>query len=170
MISHPIFPLAIENSSAKLILTPCPGTKEATIEASLKDLKRSGVSAVITLMETEELKKLSLEHIGKLAKSIGLSWFHLPIEDDSQPDLAFHESWESARIAIHRLLENEKSIAIHCKGGSGRTGIVAAKILLERGEKLEKVLPKIKKIRPNAFSLPLQVEYIESVQQALIRE
>lgn len=158
---HPIFVLSIENSTAKLLLTSCPGTKDVSLESSLLQLKEYGASAVITLMTEYELKDLSLTQIGNTIKSLGMSWFHLPIEDEQIPGVMFNELWQTAGLAIHRLLENHKSIAIHCKGGAGRTGLVAAQIMLERGEVLDKVIERIQKIRPNAFKLTIHQQYIE---------
>ena len=170
MSLHPIFPLSIENRAAKLILTPCPGTKNISLESALLQLKAYKANAVITLMTTDELKCLSLSQIGNIVKSLGIAWFHLPIKDDHTPDVNFNELWQTAGPAIHRLLENQKSIAIHCKGGSGRTGMVAAQILLERGELLHKVVKKIQVLRPNAFNLAEQREYIESIEIRLARQ
>lgn len=160
MSLHPVFALSIENSAAKLILTPCPGTKNISLQSALQQLKGYGAKAVITLMTEDELKGLSLSQIGNTVKSLGMSWFHLPIEDDQTPNFNFIELWQTAGPAIHRLLENQKSIAIHCKGGSGRSGLVAAQIMLERGEALDKVIKRIQKIRPNAFKLAAHQQYI----------
>lgn len=170
MSLHPIFPLSVEHSNAKLLLTPCPGTKELPLKSALQALKEYGANAVITLMTEKELQALVLNDVGIAVKSLGMSWFHLPICDDQTPDKDFSTLWETAGPAIHRLLENEKSIAIHCKGGSGRTGMIAAQILLERGEVLHKVVKKIQVLRPNALNLAEQREYIESIEIRLARQ
>tara|TARA_R110001583_G_scaffold6499_1_gene32786 strand:+ start:4647 stop:5159 length:513 start_codon:yes stop_codon:yes gene_type:complete len=167
MSLHSIFPLSIENSNAKLLLTPCPGSKELPLKPALQALKQYGANAVITLMTEKELQALSLNEIGATTKSLGLSWFHLPVTDDQTPDQTFNTLWQTAGPAIHRLLENEKSIAIHCKGGSGRTGLIAAQILLERGEALNKVVKRIQKLRPNAFNLEAQRDYIALIENNL---
>lgn len=158
---HPISVLSIEHSTAKLILTSCPGTKNVSLENSLLQLKEHGASAVITLMYEDELKGLSLTQIGNTVKSLGMSWFHLPIEDQQVPGVIFNELWQAAGLAIHRLLENHKSIAIHCKEGTDRTGLVATQIMLERGEALDKVIKRIQKIIPNVFKLTIHQQYIE---------
>jgi len=170
MSLHPIFPLRVEYSNAKLLLTPCPGTKDLSLKPALQVLKESGANAVITLMTEKELQALRLNDIGTVVKSLGMSWFYLPICDEQIPNEDFSLLWETAGPAIHRLLENEKSIAIHCKGGTGRTGVVAAQILLERGEALCKVVKKIQVLRPNAFNLTEQGEYIESIAMRLARQ
>ena len=164
---HPTFPLSLDQGSAQLILMPCPGTKDASLSASLKQLKDSSVAAIITLMTSQELEALSLGEIEEASKSLEMQWFHLAIEDDSIPDATFIESWKTIREKIHALLDNGENIAIHCKGGSGRTGLVSGQILIERGETLPVVIEKIQKLRPNAFRLDKHLDYIKSVEKRL---
>lgn len=163
MPTHPLFPLAIKHSKAKIILTPCPGSQEVDLTTSLAEMKAIGVEAVLTLMTPLELEKNALSNIGTSVKAKGMSWFHLPIADDEAPDAVFLKTWETAGPAIHRLIEQGKTIAVHCKGGSGRTGIVAAQILLERGESIKPVIGRIKKLRPNAFTSACQRDYLENL-------
>jgi len=163
MPTHPLFPLAIKHSKAKIILTPCPGSQEVDLTTSLAEMKAIGVEAVLTLMTPLELEKNALSNIGTSVKAKGMSWFHLPIADDEAPDTFFLNTWETAGPAIHRLIEQGKTIAVHCKGGSGRTGIVAAQILLERGESIKSVMGRIKKLRPNAFTSACQRDYLENL-------
>lgn len=167
MSTHPIFPVSIENSAGKLVLTPCPGTQEVSLPETLESFHHNGIAAVVTLMTTEELAELSVANIGKETKALGMIWFHLPIIDEQTPDAEFIKAWQTAGPAIHRLLEKHKSVAVHCKGGSGRTGMVATQILLERGEPMQEVIQFIRRLRPNAFTLPAQLAYIRSLQQDL---
>ena len=163
MSLHPTFPLRLEQGAAQLILMPCPGTKEADLTSSLTQLKKSGVNVVITLMTSTELNELSLD-ISHITGLLGMDWFHLPIEDDCVPDADFSESWKTVGPIIHALLNKGEHVAIHCKGGSGRTGLVSGQILIERGEKLSLVIEKVTKLRSNAFKLKKHVDYIKAVE------
>ena len=164
---HPLFPIKIENSNARVILTPCPGTKGVDLSASLAQIKQAGVAAVLTLMTQDELEENSLSVLGKAIKAKGISWFHLPIADELCPDNRFTEAWESAGPAIHRLLEKGKSIVLHCKSGSERAGLITAQIFLERGEALMPVMEHIQAIRPDAFTLARHREYLAALEQSL---
>jgi len=163
MPTHPLFPLVIKHSKAKIILTPCPGSLEVPLPDALNEIKSIGAEAVLTLMTQTELEKNDLSAIGESVKAKGMSWFHLPIVDDSAPNSDFLNAWETAGPAVHRLIEQGKSIAIHCKGGSGRTGVVAAQILLERGELMQPVMDDIKRLRPNAFMHACHRDYLTSL-------
>ncbi|WP_240923711.1 hypothetical protein [Psychromonas sp. SA13A] len=48
--------------------------------------------------------------------------------------------------------------------------MIAAQILLERGEVLHKVVKKIQVLRPNALNLAEQREYIESIEIRLAKQ
>jgi protein-tyrosine phosphatase len=167
MSVHPLFTLAIENSDAKIILTPCPGTKEADLTTSLNEIKAAGAQTIVTFMTQAELDKNNLSDIGESIKAKGMSWFHLPIVDDEAPEVPFSYEWKTAGPAIHGLIEQGKSIAVHCKGGSGRTGLISAQILLERGEKIEPLMKRIQHLRPNAFTHACHRDYLHNLASKL---
>lgn len=159
-MNHPIFPVACPSNQGTLLLTPCPGTMQDSTEAVLQILASKGSAAVITLMQQEELAQHNVLNIASIAANLGMQWFHLPIEDEGAPTEEFEAQWAVCKKQVHALLDDNKAVVIHCKGGSGRTGVVAAQILLERGMALEESVNKIKSLRPNAFSHKVQVDYI----------
>ncbi len=163
MSTHPLFTLSINNSEAKILLTPCPGTKDADLATSLNNIKEAGAEAILTFMTQQELDKNGLSDIGESIKANGMSWFHLPIVDDEAPKAPFLTAWETAGPAVHRLIEQGKTIAVHCKGGSGRTGLISAQILLERGEAIEPLMKRIQALRPNAFTHACHRDYLHNL-------
>ena len=167
MPQHPYYPLACPNQQGSLILTPCPGTLESDLGSALQDLKAAGATAVITLMTGSEMSKNQVERLEEQCLAWGLAWFHLPVEDEGAPTEEFAEAWEQARADVHKRLDNNEAIAIHCKGGSGRTGVVAAQILMERGVSMQEAIEQVKALRPNAFSHSVQVDYIAQLADTL---
>lgn len=163
MLTHPLFPLSVKNSKATIILTPCPGTKEVNLSTSLQQIKEAGADAILTFMTQAELDKNELSDIGESIKAKGMSWFHLPIVDDEAPEAPFLNEWKTAGPAVHRMIEQGKSIAVHCKGGSGRTGLISAQILLESGESIEPLMRRIQKLRPNAFTHACHRDYLANL-------
>lgn len=167
MSIHPLFTLTVENSTANIILTPCPGTKEADLINSLQQIKAAGAVALLTFMTQSELEKSQLSDIGEATKGQGMLWFHLPIVDDEAPGKPFLEAWKSAGPVVHDLIAQGKTIAVHCKGGSGRTGLVSAQILVERGETLAPLMTRIQVVRPNAFMHACHRDYLTELANAL---
>lgn len=159
-MSHPYDLLPLDaQSTAGLIFTPCPGTKGTSIAEALDTLQQAGAAAVISLNPIAELENLQVANLGAEVHVKGLLWLHCPIEDDHAPQDDFVRAWQHAGPQVHQLLNDGKTVAIHCKGGSGRTGLLAAQILLERGESKAQVKSKVQALRPYALTLPPHVEY-----------
>ena len=160
---HPTWELKILEGQAALILTPCPGTKETGLSASLKQLKAQGGQAVVTALEFDEMAKAGVSELPEQIKDLGMAWFHLPIEDDCAPGEEFASEWQRVSPELHKIIDQGGKLVLHCMGGSGRTGMLAAHLLLELGWDLEMIKSEVKALRPGAFSKPLQIEYIDQI-------
>lgn len=160
MHTHPSDLLQLKEPAGGLILTPCPGTKNVDTETALEQLKAAGAAALITLMQDVELASNSVTELPALCAKHGLQWFHLPIEDDHAPAADFAAAWQAQRAAVHQLLDAGQRMAVHCRGGSGRTGLMAAQILVERGYAKEDAIAAVKALRPRALSLAVHQDYL----------
>jgi protein-tyrosine phosphatase len=163
MNNHPFDFLPLDREGAVLILTPCPGTRGVDVASALEQLQAGGADALITLMPEAEMASNAVTGLGQRCAATGLQWFHLPIEDDHAPEEDFATAWAAQRRAVHQLLDAGRKIAIHCKGGSGRTGLMAAQILVERGWSRDEATAAVKAIRPNALSLGVHQDYLSGL-------
>ncbi|WP_281223404.1 phosphatase [Photobacterium sanguinicancri] len=159
MPTHPFWALPLADSG-KLLLTPCPGTKEADLASSIADLKAEGATVVLTALEMNDLPNDGVQALADACKDAGLAWFHLPIEDDCAPADAFDVNWTAANQAAQRALDNGEAVVAHCKGGSGRTGLIAARIMLDRGVDVKTAVAQIQALRPGAFTRQAHIDYI----------
>lgn len=157
---HPFWTLPVEDGG-KLLLTPCPGTKEVSLHESLLQLKDAGATAVFTALEPTDLPDGGLEALSAECLALGLKWYHLPIEDDCAPGALFDANWAEANKAAQAILDRGNGLAIHCMGGSGRTGLIAARIMLARGSELDETVVKIQALRPGAFTRQPHIDYIQ---------
>ncbi len=162
-MSHPTWQLELE--SGALVLTPCPGTKDVALQASLEQLKSQGVQAVVTALDNAELASKNVSELGEITQQLGMKWFQIEIEDDCAPDEAFALKWQQASPELHAILAEGGKVAMHCMGGSGRTGLFAAHLLLEKEWALDDIVREVQALRPGAFTKPVQIEYIERVAQ-----
>lgn len=161
MQTHPYDVLTLENG-AKLIFTPCPGTKTQGLEESLATLKQAGVNMLLTLMFDEEMKKNDVLSLPTECEKQGITWLQLPILDDAAPSQEFESQWNKHKVNILNVINNKGTIAVHCKGGSGRTGLVIGLILLAFGYSSEKIIEEVQNIRPKALLNPAQLNYFNS--------
>ena len=159
-MTHPYDVLQVPGLAGTLIFTPCPGTRETTLEDALLALKQAGAAGVITLMPYNELSANGAEQIGQQCQALALAWYHLPVADEQVPLEDFGEGWRASRQVIVEHLRAGRSLAIHCKGGSGRTGLIAARILIEAGIARDEAIALVQALRPKAIQHPAHVNWI----------
>jgi protein-tyrosine phosphatase len=156
---HPFETIALDNGS-KLICTPCPGTKLVSLEDSIEQLKENGTSMLITLMFDEEMASNDVISLPELCHQHQVSWLQLPIIDDEAPSKSFESQWEKYKPIILNELNNEGVVAIHCKGGTGRTGTVIALLLLAIGWPVDKIVKEVQSVKPKALRIKKQLDYL----------
>jgi len=159
-VSHPHDILDVPGCPGRLIFTPCPGTRDTSVASALDTLQAAGAEALITLMQGEELRLNQADALPALCAGRNLEWFHLPVADEQVPLDDFDAAWAQSRARIHELLDQGRSIAIHCKGGSGRTGLIAARILIDRGLPLGEAVALVQALRPKAIQHPAHAAWI----------
>jgi len=164
----------IDNVSApgggRIGLVHCPGLEgvhpvadaACTLDADLQVLVSWGAEALVTLMQPYELTLLGLGDLGERATRLGMEWSHLPIVDGAAPGLAFETSWEHVGPALHRRLDTDGRIVLHCRAGIGRTGTVAARMLIERGMRPSKAIMQVRRARPGAIESPEQAAWVRA--------
>lgn len=125
--------VTIPGMTGRLCLSACPGTwtgpaDAATVARDLAAIAATGARLLVTLVEAHELP-LPLADWRDAVRAAGLEPLHLPIPDWGVPEAAFETAWSEARLA-ERLAAGE-TLALHCRAGLGRTGTVAARLLIE---------------------------------------
>jgi len=161
---HPFDIITLENG-AKLILTPCPGSKGASLESSIATFKQAGTTVLLTLMFNNDMMNNSISTLPQRCEKNNIIWHQLPIVDDGVPCEIFERLWHKHIDALSAVINNQGTITIHCKGGYGRTGLVAGLILRHYGLMPEDVLKKIQKIRPNSLKNRQQLDYFYAYQK-----
>ena len=159
MNTHPHDTLVVPDS-AKLIFTPCPGTKGVDLATSVAQLRRAGADALITLMPDEELARFNASSLSVEVRQLGMTWYQIPVEDDAAPGEMFEQAWHEKKEEILSLVRQGQGVAIHCRGGSGRTGFMAAVILRELGHDSEETTRLVKSMRSNSLQLAEHIDYL----------
>jgi ADP-ribosyl-[dinitrogen reductase] hydrolase len=176
--SHPlrIDSVAVGRACGRIGLTFCPGKKQTdalsgvwdrSLDDDMKAIKAFGALALVTLMPDSELQSLrvSPHQIRDKASGLGVDWYQLPIPDAGIPDQSFEDLWADAGLRLRALLKAGHNIVIHCKGGLGRTGTVAARLLIEFGMDPKMAIQSVRKARPGAVENNLQEKYIADCEK-----
>lgn len=163
-----IYPVAIPGIKGLIGITACPGLKDETTRFSLygerliNDLvaiHNWGAAALVTLLDDFELSTLGVKDLPNKAKQLNIQWRHLPIGTMNLPDDAFEEKWALVSPLLRQLLQDGKRIVIHCKEGISRSGLIAARMLIEFGIEPENAINLIRQARPGSLELQAHEEY-----------
>ena len=158
--------LPLERGGA-LILSAHPASlRGLTPEQAVNQYGELGARALLSLVTATELEQLGLNDLSSLCIARGLDWLHAPIHDYQAPDHHFDRWWLEQRDLLHALLDQSQSVAIHCWGGRGRTGTVAARILVERGLSPQVAIERVRQHRPGAIETADQEKYVLALPSA----
>ncbi len=158
--------ILLKPGNGRIGLTLCPGKKDSSrhwnrdLSEDLKVIRAWGATTVVTLIEDHEFQMLGIETLGQDVRALGMDWLHLPILDVSIPDHRFEEAWGLAGPKLHVRLDAGERILIHCRGGLGRTGLVAGLMLVERGCDSRFAIDRVRAVRPRAIETAAQERYV----------
>jgi protein-tyrosine phosphatase len=122
--------------------------------------RKAGLGAVVSLLENEEAAQLDLAHEGSAVESAGLRFMSLPIPDRGVP-----ASTQQALALLGNIaaaLEQGQNVAVHCRQGIGRSGLVAASLLVMSGMGVDQAIEVVSAARGQAIpETPEQLEWIK---------
>ncbi len=156
-------------SHGRIGITFCPGKHDrgaATgvwardLAADLDAIAAWGAQVVLTLVEPAELVALQVPHLGRDVQARGMAWQHLPIADFSVPNEAFERQWAVQGQAVRALLRSGGDVLVHCKGGLGRAGMMAARLLAELGLEPQEAIRMVRRARKGAIETPSQLDVV----------
>jgi ADP-ribosyl-[dinitrogen reductase] hydrolase len=131
-------------------------------ESDLDMIAAFGATRLVTLMQPDELAFIGIDpfRLDREARTRGLDWLHLPIRNLSVPGAAWETGWLTAGAALREALASGGRFAMHCYAGLGRTGLVAARLLVEHGIAPEAAITEVRKIRPGSIETAEQERYV----------
>jgi protein-tyrosine phosphatase len=163
----PIAVVAAGPGFGRIGFTPCPGRRAPVepgrrLREDIAAIRAWGAGLVLTLVEATELEQLGLPDLGDRVRAAGMAWLHLPIVDFGVPDAAFEAAWASAGAVLRGRLREGRDIALHCRGGLGRSGTIAARLLVELGAEPEAAIAAVRVARPGAIETPAQEAHVRA--------
>ncbi len=152
-------PLAIATLQAgaggRIGLCRLPGLM-GQLASDLDCVKSWGPAIVISLTEQAEMEAYGCRDLGQRLSRDGIDWRHLPIRDFGGLDGAMAEAWPALSSHLHALLDRGSGVLVHCRGGQGRSGMLALRLLVERGEDPAVGLQRLRSVRPGAVETDAQ--------------
>ena len=169
-ISHPLRmdALDVPGTPGVLGLTFCPGKRqrhaltgawERDLDADLQAIAAWGASVLVNLVEDHEMRALGVADTSERLPP-GITYYRLPIPDAGIPDARWERDWVETGAALRAALMRGERIVVHCKGGLGRTGLVAARLLIELGTQPAEAVRRVRAARPGSIETAVQYEYV----------
>ena len=174
-ISHPLQIAGVQpfEGSGRIGITFCPGkvqpgamsgSWQRDLGLDLDAVSTWGAVAVLTLIEDHELATLKVTDMGAQVRARHMDWFNLPIPDVSVPDAAFEQQWKTVGPDLMNRLRAGFDVLVHCKGGLGRAGTIAARLMVELGVAPAEAVKAVRSVRPGAIETSAQLDYVMAQQ------
>lgn len=160
---------AVPGTATRIGMTFCPGKHQSwgqhaawrrDLLTDLEAIRVWGATTLITLIEDHEFAAVGVEALPDTARQVGLNWLHWPIVDCDAPDERFEQAWQQEFPGVKQQLQSGHSIVLHCMGGMGRTGTVAALMLTEFGMAPDEAVDSVRAARPGTIETAVQLRYV----------
>lgn len=139
------------------------GHHDRDLGADLDVIAGWNAAAVVTLMETGELARYRIADIGEEVRARFIEWHHMPIRDYGVPDAAFEAEWPARSARLRALVAAGNRVLVHCRGGLGRAGTVAARLLVEMGADVDEAISAVRRERaPEAIETAAQEAWVRA--------
>lgn len=135
------------------------------LEDDAKGWRSSGIDTVVSLLEEDEAEGLGLAEERRLAEGSGLRFLTFPIPDRGVPTstakaLAFLKN-------VRESLDSGAQVAVHCRQGLGRSGLIAAGLLVISGITPEEALQRVSAARGETVpETPDQLRWVRGLPSA----
>ena len=141
-----------------------PGRWDRDLDEDLIRLRREfGAHLLACLIEKHEFDLLEIPDLLERASAHGLETAWFPI-----PDLGAPPSLDGLAKLVDGILaaaEAGRTVVVHCRGGLGRAGLVAAACLVAVGNEPMRAIAAVRSVRPGAVETRVQercvVEFAE---------
>ncbi|WP_237153300.1 ADP-ribosylglycohydrolase family protein [Oryzibacter oryziterrae] len=176
--NHPlqIAELVVGPGFGRIGITFCPGKKDPQaltgawdrdLGVDLDAIAAWGASAIVTLVEAHELEDLKVPMLGREVERRHMAWLHLPIADVTAPGAAFEALWHVHGPGIRARLRDGFNVLVHCKGGLGRAGTIAARLAAELGMAPQTAVEQVRAVRKGAIETTVQFGHVLAIMPVM---
>jgi protein-tyrosine phosphatase len=148
----------------RLALMPRPRGAE-DLKDEIIAWQSAGIESVVSLLEAHEIRELELRPEEEMCLAHGIAYLRFPIKDRGIPEHG--REFASLISALSQHLVSNKSLAIHCRAGIGRTGLVACCVLQSLGLNADTAFALLSKAR--GIEMPDTVQQRQYAESFLTR-
>ncbi|MCG7520715.1 dual specificity protein phosphatase family protein [Ruegeria sp. Ofav3-42] len=149
---------ALRAGSGTLALSPLPGGGGRYAD-DLKVIHDWRPDLVISMTTETEMQQAGAGGFGPDVQTGSAVWLHLPVEDFGAPPPEIEALWPQASVTARQVLSDGGRILVHCRGGCGRSGMVALRLMVENGEESNHALSRLRSARPCAVETDQQMAW-----------
>lgn len=142
---------------ARLGVAPLPG-RWGDLDADVAAIGQWRADLVLSLTEEAEMARHGAADLAGLLARRGLDHAAFPVADFAVPEPG--ADWAGLSVRLHRVLDAGGALLCHCFGGQGRSGMVAARLLVERGRTPGAALAALRAVRPGAVETAAQEDWV----------
>ena len=129
------------------------------LQDEAKGWRQAGLDVIVSLLEPDEAAQLELDREHEVAQSNSLQFISFPIPDRGVP--ASMQDALALLGDVSRALEEGKTVAIHCRQGIGRSGMIAAATVVNAGIEVKRALEIVSAARGQTVpETPAQLQWI----------
>jgi len=103
--------------------------------------RAAGVTMVASLLEPQEERALGLRNEADLCRAEGIEFMPFPVPDGGVPASLADGMALARRLA--RVIEAVGTAGVHCRAGIGRSGMIAASVLMALGRSENQALDAV---------------------------
>lgn len=149
---------ALSVADGILALCPLPGAG-GNYRGDLDHIRDWQPGLVISMTTEAEQVTVGARNLGADIQSIASRWVHLPVPDFCAPTDEILTKWPAVSHMARKALVGGGRVLVHCRGGCGRSGMVALRLMIECGERPELALARLRAVRPCAVETPEQMQW-----------
>jgi len=135
------------------------------LESEVAGWKAAGIGLVVSLLEASEVRELELRAEAQLCADHRVAFRSFPIRDRGTPESTRELS--ALLAEMESAVRSGQAVAIHCRAGIGRTGLVAGSLLHRLGVPIGEVFHLLSRSR--GVSVPdtdAQIQWVQKYARA----
>jgi atypical dual specificity phosphatase len=128
------------------------------VHSALAELRQGGICALVSLDEIGISPAIAAEH--------GLRYLHIPVPDFHAPETAQANEFVDF---VSECRKEGRPVAVHCRGGYGRTGTLIACYLIASGMSAKEAIDLVRRRRPGSIETAGQERFLDNFEKDLRR-